>query len=175
MVIPRISKGYWIWGQFDPESTKQTKSLYQDINKKLCGPDFDIHLTMSGPIPYQEELHTPMLESMSSRFKKFTIQLDGIGYKNEFFQSLFLNVVENQELKNLKKLIDKNLNIKEAEYFPHISLFYGKAENSSKIDIVNQSKPPTQVLLDKISVVRVNEEIKSWKVLKSYPLLENIP
>ncbi len=174
-MIPRVSKGYWIWGQFDLESTKQITSLYQNINKKLCGPNFDVHLTVSGPLPYQEELHTPILETISSRFTKFTIKLDGIGYKDEFFQSLFLNVVENKELKNLKMLIDKNFNIKEAEYFPHISLFYGNAENSSKIDVLNESNPPTQVLLDKISVVRVNEEIKSWKVLKSYPLLENIP
>jgi len=172
-VTPRVSKGYWIWGQFDLESTKQITPLHQGINKKLCGPNFDVHLTISGPVPYQEELHTPVLESISSRFIEFSIQLDGIGYKHEFFQSLFLNVVANKELKNLKKLIDRSFNIKRAAYFPHISLFYGNTDKNSKIDIVNESKPPISVVLDKISVVKVNEEIKSWKVLKTYPLLKN--
>ena len=174
-MISRISKGYWVWGQFDPGSTKQIASLYKKINKKLNGPNFDVHLTISGPIAYEEELHTPIFKNLSSSLPKFKIQLDGLGYKDEFFQSLFLNVVENQDLKKLKMLVDRNFNLNEAGYFPHISLFYGKADEGTKINIVNKSTPPKQVLLDKISVVKVDEEIKSWKVLKSYQLLENTP
>ena len=51
----RISKGYWIWGQFDTNATDLINSLYQQINNKLNGPNFDIHLTISGPFNYDEE------------------------------------------------------------------------------------------------------------------------
>ena len=51
----RISKGYWIWGQFDANATDLITSLYQEINNKLNGPNFDIHLTISGPFNYDEE------------------------------------------------------------------------------------------------------------------------
>lgn len=169
-MISRISKGYWIWGQFDPESTREITSLYQDINNKLYGPSFDVHLTLSGPFLYQQSLHEPIFNSLPSRFSKFKIQLDGIGYKDEFFQSLFLNVAESQDLINLKALIDKSFKLKGSEYFPHISLFYGMVDSISKNKIIKESKPPRQALLDKISVVKVDEEIKSWEVLKSYHL-----
>ena len=52
----RISKGYWIWGQFDTNTTDLINSLYKEINNKLNGPNFDIHLTISGPFKYDEEI-----------------------------------------------------------------------------------------------------------------------
>tara|TARA_B110000211_G_C13935776_1_gene489297 strand:+ start:214 stop:741 length:528 start_codon:yes stop_codon:yes gene_type:complete len=170
-VISRVSKGYWIWGQFDIESTKQIDTLYQSINSKFDGPKFDVHLTISGPIHYQDELHNPIFESLSSKFSKFNIQLNGLGYKNEFFQSLFLNAAKDQSLKNLKLEVDKCLKLDVGEYFPHISLFYGMVASDSKIKTISELKSPKHVLLDKISIVEVDEEIKSWRVLKSFSLV----
>ena len=171
-MISRIPKGYWIWGQFDAESTKLITSLHQNINNELSGPKFDVHLTISGPFLYKEEAHTQIFESLSERFGKFNIQLNGIGKKNEFFQSLFINVTENETLKKLKNSIDHSFNIDRVEYFPHISLFYGNADIVIKNKIINKSKTPKHVMLDRLSIIKVDEEIKSWKVLKSYSLFE---
>ena len=172
-MISRIPKGYWIWGQFDIKSTKLITSLYQNINNELNGPKFDVHLTISGPFLYKEEIHTQIFESLSERFVKFNIQLNGIGLKNEFFQSLFINVVENETLKDLKNSIDHSFNIDKVEYFPHISLFYGIADIALKTKIINELKTPKHVILNRLSIVKVDEEIKSWKVLKSYSLFQN--
>ena len=169
----RISKGYWIWGQFDTQSTQLLTSLYQKINNKLNGPKFDVHLTISGPFPYEEEMHTRIFESLSERFEQFNIKLNGMGQKNEFFQSLFITVAENETLKSLKNNIDQRFNLDKAEYFPHISLFYGIEDTTLKKEIISELKVPKHIVLDKLSIVKVDEEVKSWKVLKFHSLLQN--
>tara|TARA_X000000368_G_scaffold323632_1_gene260714 strand:+ start:288 stop:800 length:513 start_codon:yes stop_codon:yes gene_type:complete len=170
-VNSRISKGYWIWGQFDANATDLITSLYQEINNKLNGPNFDIHLTISGPFNYDEEKQKEIFELISSKFNEIDLQLKGISKTDEFFRSLFVDVAQNENLNNLKDYIDNNLNINSFEYCPHISLFYGIEDDAIKNKIIRKLKAPKSAIMDKISIVKVDEEIKSWEVLKSYSLL----
>lgn len=171
-MISRIPRGYWIWGQFDIKSTKLLTSLYQNINNKLNGPKFDIHLTISGPFPHREDVHTKIFENLSRKFGKLNLQLNGMKQTSEFFRSLYIDVVENKTLNDLKKSIDHSFNIDHPEYLPHISLFYGIEDVAIKKNIINNLETPKNVILDRLSIVEVDEEIKSWKVIKSYSLFK---
>ena len=168
----RISKGYWIWGQFDANATNLITSLYREVNNKLNGPNFDIHLTISGPFNYDEEKQEELFKVLSSKFNEIDLQLKGISKTDEFFRSLFIDVAQNENLNNLKDYIDKNFNINSLEYCPHISLFYGIEDDAIKNKIIRKLKAPKSVIMDKISIVKVDEEIKSWEVLKSYSLFK---
>jgi 2'-5' RNA ligase len=172
VVNSRISKGYWIWGQFDANATDSITSLYQEINNKLNGPNFDIHLTISGPFNYDEEKQKEIFELISSKFNEIDLQFKGISKTDEFFRSLFIDVAQNENLNNLKEYIDKNFNINSFEYYPHISLFYGIESDSVKNNMIRKLKVPKSAIMDKISIVKVDEEIKSWEVLKSYSLFK---
>ena len=168
----RISKGYWIWGQFDADTTCSINSLYKEINNELNGPNFDIHLTISGPFNYDEEKQKEIFEVISSKFNQIDLQLKGINKTNEFFRSLFIDVAKNEDLNNLKNYIDNNFSINSFEYSPHISLFYGIKDDAIKNEIIRRAKTPKSAIVDKLSIVKVDEEIKSWEVLKSYSLLK---
>ena len=85
---------------------------------------------------------------------------------------MFIDVAQNENLNNLKDYIDNNFNIHSFEYCPHISLFYGIKDDAIKNEIIRKFKAPKSAIMDKISVVKVDEEINSWEVLKSYTLLE---
>ena len=168
----RILKGYWIWGQFDAEATNLITSLYRKINNKLNGPNFDIHLTISGPFNYDEKKQEEIFRVLSSKFNEIDLQLKGISKTDEFFRSLFIDVAQNENLNNLKDYIDKNFNINSLEYCPHISLLYGKEDDATKNKLIRKLQVPKSVIVDKISIVKVDEEIKSWEVLKSYSLFK---
>ena len=168
----RISKGYWIWGQFDEKATDLITSLYQVINNQLNGPNFDIHLTISGPFNYDEEKQKEIFELISTKFSEIDLKLKGIGKTDEFFRSLFVDVAQNENLDNLKDYIDNNFNINSFEYCPHISLYYGIEDDVIKKNIIRKLNAPKSAIMDKISIVKVDEEIKSWEVLKSYSLLK---
>ena len=168
----RISKGYWIWGQFDANATDSITSLYQEINNKLNGPNFDIHLTISGPFNYDAEKQKEIFEFISSKFNEIDLKFKGISKTDEFFRSLFIDVAQNENLNNLKEYIDNNFNINSFEYCPHISLFYGIENDSVKNKMIRKLKVPKSAIMDKISIVKVDEEIKSWEVLKTYSLFK---
>ena len=46
----RISKGYWIWAQFDNSCTQRLLKIKNELENLIKGPVFDIHLTLSGPL-----------------------------------------------------------------------------------------------------------------------------
>ena len=75
-----------------------------------------------------------------------------------FFRSLFIDVAQNEELNNLKNYIDNNFSINSFEYSPHISLFYGIEGDAIKNEIIRRFKTPKTAIMDKISVVKVDED-----------------
>ena len=168
----RISKGFWVWGQFDAASTELITQFHKKANYTLNGPSFDVHLTISGPILDLEKGQKSKLYKLTKSLSSVKLQLNGIGMKDHFFQSLFININNSLDLRNLKSRIDGEFNLENKKYFPHISLYYGNADKNSRISFIDEFKLPKEVLLDKVSIVKVDEEIKSWKVLDSFSLLE---
>jgi len=167
----RISKGFWVWGQFDEASTEIITNFYEKVNGALNGPRFDVHLTLSGPILDLKNSQKSKLYKLTKLLSSVKLQAEDIGMKDHFFQSLFIKINNNSDLKNLKSQIDGELNLEDKKYFPHISLYYGNADKDSRISSVDGLRLPKEVVLDKISIVKVDEEIKSWKVLDSFSLL----
>ena len=165
-----ISKGLYLWGQFDRESAYLIESLKKKVNEKLFGPDFDVHLTLSGPINYNENHDEKILQNLSRRFSKLKIKLNGIGYKESYFQSLFLIVENSDELNSLKKSIDTEIGLASKKYFPHISLFYGRENEEFKKRACRELMIPKEIYMEKISLVKIHKNIEQWETLNTFHL-----
>ena len=64
------------------------------------------------------------------------------------------------------------MKIDSRNFNPHISLFYGMKELDLKNELIKKlSSPPKIIGLDRISIVSIQEDIESWEVLYSYPLI----
>ena len=85
---------------------------------------------------------------------------------------MFIDVAQNENLNNLKDCFESKFNINSPKYRPHISLFYGIEDDATKKEIIRKLKVPKNAIMDKISIVKVDEEIKSWEILKSYSLFK---
>ena len=166
----RISKGFWIWGQFDTRSATIIRNNKKKINNILDGPEFDAHITLSGPIMDLDNTLKSKTFKISTLFSPFTLHSEGIGLKDEFFQSLFIKIKKTQELLDLKMRIDDELMLNSKNYFPHISLYYGDSTNKLKEDSIRNIAKLDDITLDKISLVAVDEAISSWKIIESFEL-----
>ena len=167
---PEISKGLYVWGEFDQESAHLVESQKTKVNEKLSGPDFDVHLTLSGPINYNESDDRENFMNLSESFSKLKLKLSGIGYKENYFQSLFLVVENTDELNSLKKAIDEKTGFASKEYFPHISLFYGSANEDLKKNLCRELVIPNEIYLEKISLVRIHKNIEQWETFETFYL-----
>ena len=167
---PEISKGLYVWGQFDQESSYSIESLKKKVNEKLLGPDFDVHLTLSGPINNNRNHVEKILKDLFRRFSKLKLKLSGIGYKENYFQSLFFVVENSDELNSLKKTIDEKAGFASKEYFPHISLFYGSANEDLKKNLCRELVIPNEIYLEKISLVKIYKNIEQWETFETFYL-----
>ena len=166
----KISKGLYVWGEFDQESTYLVESLKKKVNKKILGPDFDVHLTLSGPINYNESDDRKIFLKLIKKFSKLKLKLSGIGYRDNYFQSLFLEVENSFELNSLKKFIEEKTGFASKEYFPHVSLFYGSANVDLKNSFCEELVIPNEIYLEKISLVKIHKNIEQWETFETFYL-----
>ena len=85
----------------------------------------------------------------------------GTSYSNSLFS---------KELEALKLATDQSFGLSPKEYFPHISLYYGSALQSQKEECSRSLLPPTSVLLNKISLVKIHEDIDEWDIVQTFSL-----
>ncbi len=168
----RISKAYWIWGQFSKKDTLYLNSIKDNVQVFLKSPKFDIHLTLCGPYKKLGCDFLNNLNNLSNKNQSIILNLEKFDFSDEKFKSFFIKTNKSTELNNfrnsiykLSKFANKN------DYDPHISLAYGDHKKYNKDLLI--SRMPTlrkKILLSKISLVYVNEELNIWRILNNYDL-----
>ena len=167
----RTSKAFWLWGQFDPQTTNTLKRIKEDTHASLGGPIFEEHITISGPLKKKRTGRIISVKNALHNVRPITLEVLGYGYKDVYFQALFLRIKKTKELIHLKKTLDKEFGLTTSGYLPHISLFYGKESKDNKGKLIKSlPSAPKKLILDKICLVDVDECIESWKIRKKFPL-----
>ena len=168
----RISKAYWIWGQFSKQDTLYLNSIKDNVQISLKSPKFDIHLTLCGP--YEKLAHDFLfnLNNLSNKNQSIILNLEKFDYSDEKFRSFFIKTTKSIELNNLRNSIYKLSKFaSKNDYEPHISLAYGNHKKYNKdLLILRMPKLRKKILLSKISLVYVNEELNIWRILNNYNL-----
>ena len=164
-------QNFCVWAHFDKKSSLDLNSIKNRANKKLSGPKFELHLTLFSQIESIDKRTDEFLLRTSDHNAPFVISTDEIQIKNKFFQALFIKIINESHLIKFRNQIGKGLNLESKEFFPHVSLYYGKESEVKKNKVKKElSQPPKELLIDRITLVDTSKEIESWTVLKSYPL-----
>ena len=168
-----IDKTYYLWGEFSHGDSVLLNQLQQKANNRLKGLGFKVHLTLSGPFHDLSEEILGRLEDIALTNDALEMRTNGYGTEDNIFQSFYIQIQISAELLHLKKTLDNFLKISPKEYNPHISLFYGKRELYVKNELIKiLASPPQIITLDRISIVEIIDDIESWKVLYSYPMID---
>ena len=128
---------YSIWAIFNDKQRKQLENLKKKINDILKGPYFPIHMTLTGELLGEEKKLIKKIKSILNKLDKFSIEIYNYGYKNAYFQALYIRVIKNTKLVSQKKIIDNAFNCQTNFFYPHISLYYGYKHNSIKKKIIS--------------------------------------
>jgi len=168
----RISKAYWIWGQFSKEDTLYLNAIKDNVQISLNSPKFDIHLTLCGPFEKLDNDFLFNLKNLSNKNQSIILNLEKFDFSDEKFKSFFIKTNKSFELNNLRNSIYKLSRIaSKNDYDPHISLAYGNHKNYNKELLISiMPRLRKNILLSKISLVHVNEELNIWRILNNYNL-----
>lgn len=168
----RISKAYWLWGLFPSEDTILLNKIKAKVQSVLSSPDFETHITISGPYLTIDNLFMEKLKTFCHSNTTVSLNVDGYSYQQEKFKSFYISVNNSENLKKLRRNIYE-LNEKDMDdnYYPHISLSYGTHQIKEKKELILKlpkfNKP---IKLSKIALVKVDEKINHWKILEVFDL-----
>ena len=160
---------YSFWAIFNNKQQRQLENLKKKINNELKGPYFPIHMSLCGELLEDKRELINKIKKNLSKLNKFSIETNNYGYKNTYFQSLYIKVIKNTKLASQKKIIDNIFNRQTRFFNPHISLYYGLKSNIVKKKIISNLPKLKKTIKVKNLCLALNEEKKlKWKIIEMF-------
>ncbi len=146
-------------------------SAKQSIDNELQGPAFPIHMTLAGQFDMNQSEINSLEEAMVSKLDPIEISYKGYGMKDYFFQAFYVKVNLNQDLQTSRSKICDILKIKNEEFMPHLSLYYGKQALEKKQSLLTELPyVEGNFIAEVFYVVSFDPKNIEWKILNSIHL-----
>ena len=167
----RVPKGFWVWALFDSYTNNLLETAQARVRARLGGPEFPPHLTLSGCSDKISQGHLRGLADLAQTCGEFDVSLSRPLFKSDEYESIFLKVAACEKLKSIAYTIDELLGTTPYEKDPHVSLYYGVAENVKKTKAIeNVTSLPSKCMITAICVADVDENAKTWNILRRFKL-----
>ena len=129
---------YALWLRPFGEIAFKLRQQIHQLSEKYSSPAFEPHITLLGGLTQSEVELQQMTNVLAASLHPFDVVLTKAGYKDTYFQSLFVRVQQNKELINARKTAEQMFNAgSEEPYEPHLSLMYGNFSRQQKERILN--------------------------------------
>lgn len=159
---------YSLWLKPEGGINKKFSRLIKSLSDEYAGPSFDPHVTLLGGLKMEKETVIDKLQQID--FKPVEIHLDDVGCKDNFYQSLFVHV-KNDEIYQLREQCDRIFS-KSEEYMPHLSLMYNDIPIEEKETLATSvgNFSGTQFTARNIHVVSTGGKPEQWEEVFVYSL-----
>lgn len=155
-----------IWVIPNKEEVSLILDCKQTIDKELMGPDFPIHMTLAVDFDLNEEVSKDFEKKISGNLFPFEINFEGFGMKDYFFQAFFVKVDLDKNLKLIRSKACELLKIKNSEFMPHLSLYYGKEKKEIKKSLLPKlPKIKGSLMVKELYLVSFDPNNIEWKIL----------
>lgn len=162
---------YSVWFLFSKNDTEYLKKIIQPLREKFDFPEFLPHIAAF------EEAKTDLkktelsvitaIEGVSS----FKVKSESIGWSNDIWKSLFVNIDKNQSLDTIYQRLCRQFKDHSVYHFhPHISLMYKKLPSKEKQKLAKTVFVKEEFLIERIGIVDDSGKIKDWKLIEEIPL-----
>lgn len=169
-LIKKESVSYSIWLMPSGLKLNKLQRLINHYSLLLKSPFFYPHVTLCGGFygNYKNILYKA--EKISRILKPFDIRFNNIGSSNQFFYSIFLNVILDNKLRIARETACEYFYDKKKIYKPHLSLAYGNFSPKQKEIAINKKINISGFFIDKITLANNNETDLKWTILKKFKL-----
>jgi len=165
----RKGRTYSLWLMPEKDCADSVSEIINDISKKYNAPIFKPHVTLIGDCKKKicEELYF-ILEKKKKIIQPIKIILKDFGYKNSFFQCLYIKVIKNYQLCKTRNFLIKNLKINSKKiYEPHMSVIYSNLKIREKKNIIKKLGTfRDNFIADKLYFAENDYNNLNWKVIE---------
>ena len=160
----------WVWAEFSSLDRDYLVKIQDDVQNQLRGPRFSIHLSLAGPFVDIEQSAIEHVRDYCSENDSLSVRTKGYEHSDVYFQSFYIAIDKSEKLENLRyKMFEINKQHSTEIFYPHISLAYGNHPSHIKEDLLSRlSKPKDNLVIDKIAIVDIHENISLWHTSNSF-------
>ena len=170
-ILKKKLVSYSIWLMPYGSKFNQLQELIKFCSSFLNSPLFQPHVTLCGG--FQGDYNDILIkaERISRQIKPFLINFNQINSSNQFFYSIFVDVILDHKRNEARKICVKHFSDEKKIYKPHLSLAYG-IFNRNQIAIIKRKNINIKnFFVDKIIISKNDEVNLKWKVLDEIYLL----
>ena len=135
MSVPTTSS---LWLQPNGDIAYRLQERIKKLSKKYNTPVFEPHVTLLGGLRASQTELVSLTNTLASSLKPFELTLTRAGYTEQFYQSLFIHIKDNESLKEAHSLACRLFDRPQGDRFmPHLSLLYGDMTRNEKERVLN--------------------------------------
>lgn len=162
---------YAIWLLPNKEDTQFLKTIINNLSQEFNSSKFLPHITVYGLVDTDLTIVEDAVKNSIDEIEPFIVKKSGIGYSDDIWKTLFINIASNTELhlinSKLGNVLDKYV---QYEFSPHISLIYKKMKKTEKTKILKSLRIKNEFVINKIAIQKFSKKIHEWKIVRVYDL-----
>ena len=160
-----------IWLLPDEKDTRFLEAIINNLSQEFNSPKFLPHITAYGLVDIDLTIVEDAVENSIDEIKPFIVKKSGIGYSDDIWKSLFINIASNNELDLINSKLSYILGrYVQYKFSPHISLMYKNMEKMEKIKILESLRIKNEFEINKIAIQKFSKKIHEWKIIRVYDL-----
>ncbi len=131
---------------------------------------FTPHITVCSDIREYKHDGESSLKELAERYLPISIDTTGINYLNSFYQSLFIEIDENQNLNLLYRSVTELLDLRNLPYYPHISLAYFQPNEALQESLCRnfENGLPKSIEFDSLSIWDTTGQTHQWFCINTF-------
>lgn len=168
-----LGKGYALWlVPEEPMFSLLTDDICR-LSHRYSTPLFEPHVTLLSGITTEEHDTLEKTASLANSLKPLRLELDGVGYLDEYFRYVFIRVVPTAQVTQAHAAAKEAFGLQnKSPYMPHLSLVYGNLRTEEKKQITEDLGFEKGRIIEvrKLSLFRVSGAPHQWKCIEEFGL-----
>ena len=160
-----------IWLLPNKEDTQFLETIINNLSQEFNTPKFLPHITVYGLVNTDLSIVEDAVKNSIDEIEPFIVKKSGIGYSDDMWKTLFINITSNTELHLINSKLGNKLDkYVQYEFSPHISLMYKKMKKTEKMKILESLRIKNEFVIKKIAIQKFSKKIHEWKIVRVYDL-----
>ena len=160
------SPKYALWLRPFGDASFELKKRIKKLSEKFSTPVFEPHITMLSGLRRGETELIQLTDTLAGSLSPFSIELTEVGYRNHYYQSIFIHVKKTQPFIDAQQTAERLFGCTTDEsYFPHLSLMYGDISAKEKARAVHVMGKSFHISfpVHSLLLIRTEGEVEDWK------------
>jgi len=130
--------GYALWLIPEEKTVAHFQEKIAELSRRCNTPEFEAHITLLSGLSGEESFLKKATTQLAEQIDPIEIHITRAGYRESYFQNLFVHIEETESLLALREkafTVFNHEELKDKTFMPHVSLMYGHlaAEEKERI------------------------------------------